>query len=99
VLSLADRILVMYRGSIIGELAGGASRDEVGLMMAGVPAEQAVAEAAEHRSVLAEQDLAEGDSERASQGAQRARSRAEDTEGDSEAGPTSSDDGRGEAQR
>ena len=60
VLSLADRILVMYRGSIIGELPGGASRDEVGLMMAGVPAEQAVAEAAEHHSVLGEHDLAVG---------------------------------------
>jgi len=89
VLGLADRILVMYRGKIIGELPAGASRDEVGLMMAGVPAEQAVAEAAEHRSVLAEQDLFEGDSERASQerqrrGAQGARSRAEDAEGDSE---------------
>jgi general nucleoside transport system ATP-binding protein len=103
VLSLADRILVMYRGSIIGELPAGASRDEVGLMMAGVPAEQAVAEAAEHPSVLAEQDLAEGDSERASQerqrrGAQRARSRAEDAAADPAAGPAASD-GRGEAQR
>jgi general nucleoside transport system ATP-binding protein len=88
VLGLADRILVMYRGKIIGELPAGASRDQVGLMMAGVPAEQAVAEAAEHRSVLAEQDLlldaTEGDSERASQGAQRARSRAEGTEGEGE---------------
>ncbi|MEO6699904.1 MAG: ATP-binding cassette domain-containing protein, partial [Jatrophihabitantaceae bacterium] len=52
VLGLADRILVMYRGKIIGELAGGASRDEVGLMMAGVPAEQAIAEAAQHPSTL-----------------------------------------------
>ncbi len=56
VLGLADRILVMYRGAIIGELPGGASRDEVGLMMAGVPADQAVAEAAEHHSVLAAAD-------------------------------------------
>ncbi|MFL6160722.1 MAG: ABC transporter ATP-binding protein [Jatrophihabitantaceae bacterium] len=56
VLGLADRILVMYRGQIIGELPGGASRDEVGLMMAGVPAEQAAAEAAERHSLLAEQD-------------------------------------------
>ncbi len=63
VLGLADRILVMYRGKIIGELPGGASRDEVGLMMAGVPAEQAVAEAAEHKSVLAELDAAEGNVE------------------------------------
>jgi ABC-type uncharacterized transport system ATPase subunit len=65
VLGLADRILVMYRGRIIGELPAGASRDEVGLMMAGVPAEKAKVEAAEHHSVLAEIDqeaeLAEGD--------------------------------------
>jgi len=52
VLGLADRILVMYRGKIIGELPAGASRDEVGLMMAGVPADQAIAEAAEHQSTL-----------------------------------------------
>ncbi|MGN6090477.1 MAG: ABC transporter ATP-binding protein [Actinomycetales bacterium] len=35
VLGLADRIGVMYRGRIIGELPGGASADEVGLLMAG----------------------------------------------------------------
>jgi simple sugar transport system ATP-binding protein len=105
VLALADRILVMYRGRIIGELPGGASRDEVGLMMAGVPAEQAVAEAAERHSLLAEQDLlldaeggTEGDGERASQGAQRAPSR-EGTEqadgsstGDAATAPTELDE-------
>ncbi|MDQ2846850.1 MAG: ABC transporter ATP-binding protein [Actinomycetota bacterium] len=36
VLALADRIAVMYRGSIIGELPGGSSRDQIGLMMAGI---------------------------------------------------------------
>ncbi|NNG35963.1 ABC transporter ATP-binding protein [Nakamurella aerolata] len=36
VLAMADRIAVMYRGGIIGELPGGSTRDEVGLMMAGV---------------------------------------------------------------
>jgi general nucleoside transport system ATP-binding protein len=35
VLGLADRIGVMYRGQIIGELPAGASADQVGLMMAG----------------------------------------------------------------
>jgi simple sugar transport system ATP-binding protein len=35
VLGLADRIAVMYRGRIIGELPGGASAAEVGLLMAG----------------------------------------------------------------
>ena len=52
VLALADRIAVMYRGKIIGELPGGSSRDEVGLMMAGVPAEQAAHEAELHPSAL-----------------------------------------------
>ncbi|UQX87814.1 ABC transporter ATP-binding protein [Jatrophihabitans telluris] len=56
VLALADRIVVLYRGRIIGELPSGASRDAVGLMMAGVPAEQAEAEAEHHPSVLAEVD-------------------------------------------
>jgi len=44
---------VMFGGRIIGELPAGASRDEVGLMMAGVAPEKAHAEAAEHPSELA----------------------------------------------
>ena len=48
VLALADRIAVMYRGAIIGILPGGSSRDQVGLMMAGVPADRAHVEAEEH---------------------------------------------------
>ena len=35
VLGLADRIAVMYRGRIIGELPAGASAEQVGLLMAG----------------------------------------------------------------
>ena len=35
VLGLADRIGVMYRGKIAGEVAGGASAEEIGLLMAG----------------------------------------------------------------
>jgi simple sugar transport system ATP-binding protein len=58
VLALADRIAVMYRGRIIGELPGGASRDEVGLMMAGVAPEQAHAEAVSNPSELAAVDMA-----------------------------------------
>ncbi|MGX7680923.1 ABC transporter ATP-binding protein [Jatrophihabitans sp. DSM 45814] len=53
ILNLADRIVVLYRGKIIGELPAGASRDEVGLMMAGVPAEQAAVEAEENPTLLA----------------------------------------------
>jgi general nucleoside transport system ATP-binding protein len=48
VLALADRIAVMYRGKIIGVLPGGASRDQVGLMMAGVSAQQAESQAGQH---------------------------------------------------
>jgi simple sugar transport system ATP-binding protein len=35
VIGLADRIAVMYRGRIAGEVAGGASAEEIGLLMAG----------------------------------------------------------------
>jgi general nucleoside transport system ATP-binding protein len=35
VLGLADRIAVMYRGRILAELPGGASAEEIGLLMAG----------------------------------------------------------------
>jgi simple sugar transport system ATP-binding protein len=35
VLALADRIVVMYRGRIVGERPGGADREEIGLLMAG----------------------------------------------------------------
>mgnify|MGYP001546315242 FL=1 len=36
VAALADRILVMYRGRIVGIVPGNTSRDELGLMMAGM---------------------------------------------------------------
>jgi len=35
VLGLADRIAVMYRGRIAGEVPAGASAEEVGILMAG----------------------------------------------------------------
>jgi len=35
VLALADRIAVMYRGRIVGEVPGGTSAEEIGLLMAG----------------------------------------------------------------
>jgi simple sugar transport system ATP-binding protein len=40
VLGLADRIGVMYRGKIIGEMPGGADPSEIGLLMAGQVADQ-----------------------------------------------------------
>ena len=57
VLALADRILVMYRGRIVGNVPGGTDRDVLGLMMAGVPLEEAVRQAAEHHTTLGEADL------------------------------------------
>jgi general nucleoside transport system ATP-binding protein len=43
VMALADRILVMFRGHIVGERPGGADRDEIGLMMAGAHGQEEVA--------------------------------------------------------
>src|SRR5262249_53889876 len=48
VLALADRIAVMCGGRIVGVLPAGASRDEIGLMMAGVAEEEALAESVAH---------------------------------------------------
>jgi ABC-type uncharacterized transport system ATPase subunit len=39
VLGLADRIGVMYRGKILGEVPGGTSPEQIGLLMAGTPLE------------------------------------------------------------
>jgi simple sugar transport system ATP-binding protein len=41
VLGLADRIAVMYRGRVLATLPGGASREKVGLLMAGITDEAA----------------------------------------------------------
>ena len=43
VVSLADRIAVMYRGRIVGIVPADTGRDVLGLMMAGVPLDEAVA--------------------------------------------------------
>jgi ABC-type uncharacterized transport system ATPase subunit len=45
VLALADRIVVMFRGRVVGVVDGSASRHVLGLMMAGVPHDEAVAQA------------------------------------------------------
>ncbi len=55
-MALADRIAVMYRGSIVGIVPGDTDRDVLGLMMAGVPLEEARAQSAEHRTALAAAD-------------------------------------------
>ncbi|TRW45109.1 ABC transporter ATP-binding protein [Georgenia yuyongxinii] len=56
VLALADRIAVMYRGRMVGIVEAGTHRDVLGLMMAGVPLEEAQAQAAEHRTTMAAAD-------------------------------------------
>ncbi len=45
VVALADRIAVMYRGRIVGIVAADTSREVLGLMMAGVPTDEAMAQA------------------------------------------------------
>ncbi|WP_298253586.1 ABC transporter ATP-binding protein [uncultured Arthrobacter sp.] len=45
VLELADRIAVLYRGRFMGIVPGTVSRDVLGLMMAGMPADEALAQA------------------------------------------------------
>src|SRR5690606_31177458 len=46
--ALADRIMVMYRGRVVGIVPGDTDRDVLGLMMAGVPLAEAEAQAAEN---------------------------------------------------
>ncbi|MCI7306599.1 MAG: ABC transporter ATP-binding protein [Trueperella sp.] len=43
VVALADRIVVMYRGRVIGTVPADTPRDALGLMMAGVPQDEALA--------------------------------------------------------
>lgn len=56
VMALADRIAVMYRGAIVGIVPGDTDRDVLGLMMAGIPYDEALAQAAEHRTTMAAAD-------------------------------------------
>jgi general nucleoside transport system ATP-binding protein len=56
VVALADRIAVMYRGRIVGIVPPDTSREVLGLMMAGVPTDEALASAS--ATTLAEEDAA-----------------------------------------
>jgi general nucleoside transport system ATP-binding protein len=58
--ALADRVLVMYRGKVVGIVPGDTDRDVLGLMMAGVPADEAVAQAAEHPTIAEHADEVRG---------------------------------------
>ncbi len=53
--ALADRVVVMYRGKVVGIVSPDTPRDVMGLMMAGVSHEEAVAIAAEAPTTLVEQ--------------------------------------------
>jgi simple sugar transport system ATP-binding protein len=56
VIALADRIAVMFRGRIVGIVPPDTSREVLGLMMAGVPTQEALASAS--MTTLAEEDAA-----------------------------------------
>ncbi|MGO1509733.1 MAG: ABC transporter ATP-binding protein [Actinomycetaceae bacterium] len=59
VVALADRIAVMYRGQVVGVVPGDTDRDTLGLMMAGVPADEAAVQAAGHHTTLGAADQEE----------------------------------------
>lgn len=52
--ALADRIAVMYRGEIVGVVPGDTDRDVLGLMMAGVPVEEAQQQAEQNPTIMHE---------------------------------------------
>jgi len=54
--ALADRVLVMYRGRVVGIVPGDTDRDVLGLMMAGVPADEAQRKAAERPTITEHPD-------------------------------------------
>ncbi|GAA5125400.1 ABC transporter ATP-binding protein [Haloechinothrix salitolerans] len=50
--ALADRVLVMYRGTVVGIVPGDTDRDTLGLMMAGVSADDAAERARRHHTLV-----------------------------------------------
>ncbi|PSL03222.1 nucleoside ABC transporter ATP-binding protein [Haloactinopolyspora alba] len=54
--ALADRIVVMYRGGVVGIVPGDTDRDVLGLMMAGVSADEAGAVASAHPTQVEHSD-------------------------------------------
>ncbi len=56
VVELADRIAVMYRGRVVGVVDGSTERDVLGLMMAGVPEDEARRQAQAHPTLAEHPD-------------------------------------------
>ncbi|ETA66267.1 ABC transporter ATP-binding protein [Haloechinothrix halophila] len=50
--AIADRVLVMYRGTVVGVVPGDTDREVLGLMMAGVPADEAAERARQHHTLI-----------------------------------------------
>ncbi len=74
--ALADRIAVMYRGKVVGIVGPDTSREVLGLMMAGVPTDEALAAASttsaaeeEAAELEAARERSEGDDSRPGEGA------------------------------
>ena len=64
VVALADRIAVMYRGRVVGIVPPDTSREVLGLMMAGVPTDEALAAASVTTADAEEAALEQGTAER-----------------------------------
>ncbi len=58
VMALADRIAVMYRGTVVGIVDGDTDRDVLGLMMAGVAPQTAQDQAASEPTLMHDADVA-----------------------------------------
>ena len=61
VLALADRVVVMYRGRIMGIVPADTPRDVLGLMMAGVPLDEAMSASEEHNDESGQGRTMEGE--------------------------------------
>lgn len=59
--NLADRVAVMYRGRIVGIVPPDTERDALGLMMAGVPQDEALARVADGSAVTETSEAAQED--------------------------------------
>jgi ABC-type sugar transport system ATPase subunit len=78
VLSLSDRVIVLYEGRIVGEVdPKSVSEEEIGLMMTG-----GRGKAGERGSKAAEEQRSRGEEEQGSKGAEERGSEGEEERGD-----------------